>query len=119
MQVCRCVGADCRPVICKHVANATLCDQVSDAYSHARAPLTHTNANTLGVRGGSVGGDTALKAGGRGPLRFFIDLILRSHRGPGVDSASNRNEYHRSLLGLTIMPSVEKFWEPLAPGTEP
>jgi hypothetical protein len=24
-------------------------------------------------------------------LEFFIDTILRSHYGPGVDSASNRN----------------------------
>jgi len=27
-------------------------------------------------------------------LGFFIDIILPSHYGPGVDSASNRNEYH-------------------------
>jgi hypothetical protein len=30
----------------------------------------------------------------------FIDLILRSHHGPGVDSASNRNEYEESSLGV-------------------
>jgi len=77
------------------------------------------HANTLDARGGRVGGDTALKAGGRRSLRFLIDLNLRPHRGPGADSASNRNEYHGSLLWLTIMPSVEKFAEPLAPRTEP
>jgi len=32
---------------------------------------------------------------------FFIDIIsLRSHYGPGVDSASNRNEYQEYLLGV-------------------
>ena len=32
---------------------------------------------------------------------FFIDIkSFRSHYGPGVDSASNRNEYHEYLLGV-------------------
>ena len=32
---------------------------------------------------------------------FFIDIkSLRSHYGPGVDSASNRNEYHEYFLGV-------------------
>ena len=32
---------------------------------------------------------------------FFIDIkSLRSHSGPGVDSASNRNEYQEYLLGV-------------------
>ena len=31
---------------------------------------------------------------------FFIDIkYFRSHYGPGVDSASNRNEYHEYFLG--------------------
>ena len=31
---------------------------------------------------------------------FFIDIkSFRSHYGPGVDSASNRNEYQEYLLG--------------------
>jgi hypothetical protein len=30
---------------------------------------------------------------------FFIDIIFRSHYGPGVDSASNRNEYQGYLVG--------------------
>jgi len=30
---------------------------------------------------------------------FFIDIkSFRSHYGPGVDSASNRNEYHEHFL---------------------
>jgi len=32
---------------------------------------------------------------------FFIDIIsFRSHCGPGVDSASNRNEYQEHFLGV-------------------
>jgi len=32
---------------------------------------------------------------------FFIYIkSFRSHRGPGVDSASNRNEYQEYLLGV-------------------
>jgi len=33
-------------------------------------------------------------------LEFFIDIILRSHCSPGVDSASNRNEYQDNFLGV-------------------
>ena len=34
-------------------------------------------------------------------LEFFIDIkSFRSHYGPGVDSASNRNEYQEHLLGV-------------------
>ena len=34
-------------------------------------------------------------------LEFFIDMkSFRSHYGPGVDSACNRNEYQEHLLGL-------------------
>jgi hypothetical protein len=31
--------------------------------------------------------------------RFFIELIIPLHYGPGVFSASNINEYQRYLLG--------------------
>jgi len=31
-------------------------------------------------------------------LEFFIDI--KSHYGPGVDSASNRNEYQGHFLGV-------------------
>ena len=32
---------------------------------------------------------------------FFIEIkSLRSHYGPGVDSASNRNEYQEYFLGV-------------------
>jgi hypothetical protein len=33
-------------------------------------------------------------------LEFFSDIILRSHYDPGVDSASNRNEYQVYFLGV-------------------
>jgi len=33
-------------------------------------------------------------------LEFFIDIkSFGSHYGPGVDSASNRNEYQEDFLG--------------------
>ena len=32
---------------------------------------------------------------------FFVDIkSFRSHYGPGVDSASNRNEYQEFFLGV-------------------
>ena len=35
------------------------------------------------------------------PLEFFIDIkFFRSHYGPGVDSASNSNEYQEHFLGV-------------------
>ena len=34
-------------------------------------------------------------------LEFFIDIkSFRSHYGPGVDSASNRNEYQKYFLAV-------------------
>jgi len=34
-------------------------------------------------------------------LEFFIDIkYFRPHYGPGVDSASNRNEYQQQFLGV-------------------
>jgi len=35
------------------------------------------------------------------PSEFFIDIkSFRSHYGPGVNSASNRNEYQEHFLGV-------------------
>jgi hypothetical protein len=31
---------------------------------------------------------------------FHFSYIFRSHYGPGVDSASNRNEYQENFLGV-------------------
>ena len=34
-------------------------------------------------------------------LEFFVDIkSFRSHYGPGVESASNRNEYQGHFLGV-------------------
>ena len=36
-----------------------------------------------------------------GVIGFFIDIKpFRSHYGPGVDSASNRNEYQEHFVGV-------------------
>ena len=36
-----------------------------------------------------------------GVIKIFIDKkTFRSHNGPGVDSASNRNEYQEYFLGV-------------------
>ena len=53
---------------------------------------------------------------------FFIDIkSFRSHYGPGVDSASNRNEYLEHFLGVkaadadnltTILCRCHEIWEP-------
>ena len=48
------------------------------------------------VTNGKVAG--SIPAGVSG---FFIDIkSFRSHYGPGVDSASNRNEYQEYYLGV-------------------
>jgi hypothetical protein len=63
---------------------------------------------------------------------FSSTQSFRSHSGPGVDSASNRNEYQEYLLegggvkdgcnvGLTTLPpscaDCLEIWEPQTPGT--
>jgi hypothetical protein len=62
-------------------------------------------------------------------LEFFIDLIFRSHYGPGVGSAFNRNEYQEYFLwgksgpcvALTTSPpscaDCLEIWERQGPGT--
>jgi len=59
------------------------------------------------ARGSAVGRGTALQVG-RSRVRFpmvsldFFSLTrsFRPHYGPGVDSASNRNEYQEYFLGV-------------------
>ena len=84
----------------------------------------------------AVGWGTALQIGKwevRFPvvsLEFFIDIILPAALCPGVDSASNRNEYQEYFLvggkggrclGLTMLPpscaDCLEIWEPQLPGT--
>jgi len=61
-----------------------------------------------GVHGGAVGSGTALQAGRSlvlfpmVSLKFFIDIILPAALYPGVDSASNRNEYREYFLGVKV-----------------
>ena len=40
------------------------------------------------------------KPGGRGFDFFSLTQFFRPHYGPGVDSASNRNEYQEYFLGV-------------------
>jgi len=48
------------------------------------------------------------KPGGRGfdfrwcHLNFSLTQFFRPHYGPGVDSASNRNEYQEYFLGVKV-----------------
>jgi hypothetical protein len=82
----------------------------------------------------AVGWGTALQVGRtrvRFPmvsLEFFIDVIISTALCPGIDSASNRNEYQGYFLGgkggrcvgLTIVPpscaDCLEIWEPRLPG---
>ena len=58
----------------------------------------------MGDRSGTVVKVLCYKSVGRwfdGFGGFFIDIkSFRSHYGPGVDSASNRNEYQEYFLGV-------------------
>jgi len=68
------------------------------------------------ARGGAVRCDTALQAGRlrvRFPmvsLDFFLLTSFRPHYGPGVDSASNINEYQEYFLGVKA--AGAKGWHP-------
>jgi hypothetical protein len=60
----------------------------------------------MGARGSAVGWGTALRVGGSRvsfpmvSLDFFIDIPSGRTMAPGVDSASNRNEYQEYFLGV-------------------
>jgi hypothetical protein len=87
------------------------------------------NSSQPGARGGAVGLGSALQTWMPRvwfpivSLEFFIDIILPAHYDPGVDSASNRNEYQEYLLegkgsqrvGPTTLPPFE-IWERQSPG---
>jgi hypothetical protein len=59
-----------------------------------------------GARGGVVVKALRYKPAGRGfdsqccNWNFSVTQCFRSHYGPGVDAASNRNEYHVYFLGV-------------------
>ena len=87
------------------------------------------------VRGATVGWGSALQAGKSrarfpiGPLEFFTDLTFWPHSSPGVDLASDRNEYQEYVLGgrggrcvwLTTLPpscaDCYEIWEIQPPRT--
>ena len=55
----------------------------------------------LGARGGGVVKALRYKPAGRGfDWNFSVIYSFRLHYGPGVDSASNRNEYQVYFLGV-------------------
>ena len=73
----------------------------------------HKSHNVQNVHTFTITADVKRKAhtrvGGRkvagsipaGVIGFFIDIkSFRSHSGPGVDPASNRNEYQEYFLGV-------------------
>ena len=69
-----------------------------------------------GVRGGIVVKALRYKPAGRGfdswwcHWNFSVTWSLRSHYGPGVGSASNRNEYHVYFLGVKA--AGARGWQP-------
>ena len=73
----------------------------------------------FGDRGSTVVKVLCYKSIPAGVSGFFIDIkSFRSHYGPGVDSASNRNEYQEHFLGAkadnltTILCRCHEIWEP-------
>jgi len=63
------------------------CRCIFNRYSVITGDRSSTNRKVAGSIPGCVSG-------------FFIDIkFFRSHYAPGVDSASNRNEYHEYFLG--------------------
>jgi len=62
--------------------------------------ITMGTAVAQGLRGRATNRKVAGSIPG-GVNGFFIDIkYFRSHYGPGVDSASNRNEYQECFLGV-------------------
>jgi len=62
--------------------------------------ITMGTAVAQGLRGCATNRKVACSIPG-GVSGIFIDVkYFRSHYGPGVDSASNRNEYQEHFLGV-------------------
>ena len=83
-------------------------------------------APVKGTRGGVVVKALLYKSAGRGFYsrwcywNFSVTWSFRSHNGPGVDSASNRNDYQVYFLTdnlTTILCRCHEIWEPELPGT--
>ena len=75
-------------------------------------------SGNIGDRGGTV--VKVLVRSQLVSLEFFIDIkSFRSHYGPGVNSASNRNEYQENFLGVKVAVVTKSgnlnFLEPSGP----
>jgi hypothetical protein len=76
--------------------------------------LMFLNILNKGARGGVVVKAVRYKPAGRGfdsrlcHWNFSVTLSFRSHYGPGVDSASNRNEYQVYFLGVKVVMSGDQ-----------
>ena len=65
-----------------------------DSFTPARGPRCHSGLGAVLQIGRSLFRSQLVS------LEFFIDVkSFRSHYGPGVDSASNRNEYQEYFPG--------------------
>jgi len=77
------------------VQNLSLSETNSDRYYHKYGDRGSTVLKILCYKSEVAGSIPA------GVIGFFIDIkSFRSHYGPGVDSASNRNEYQEYFLGV-------------------
>jgi hypothetical protein len=68
--------------------------------------IINLSDGTFGARGGVVVKALRYKPAGRGfdsrccHWNFSVTYSFRSHYGPGVESASNRNEYQVYFVGV-------------------
>jgi hypothetical protein len=91
-----------------------------------RNDINSPHMSSSGTSGSVVGWGTMLQAGRsrlQVPMRS-LDSFFRPHYGPGVNSASNRNEYQEYSWGkgrparragnfaVIFEPTVYKMWEP-------
>jgi hypothetical protein len=108
---------------------------VAQCLNHRGITILWNHRRIYGARGGAVVEALRYNLGGRGfnsrwcHCSFSLTKSFRSHYGPGVDSASNRNEYQEYFLGgksgrfvglTTLPPSCADFlkiWEHQTSGT--
>ena len=70
--------------------------------SHISYKICFNYTEQVGDRGGTQIGRSLVRSQ-LVSLEFFIDIkSFRSHYGPGVDSASNRNKYQEHFLGVKV-----------------
>jgi hypothetical protein len=95
----------------------------------------HSRSNSVRIMGGRNGSNRVIKGAWSGtrtgprPIKTLVSQSFQAHCGPGVDSASNRNEYQEYFLGgkggrcvglTTLPPSCAECLEirkPQPPGT--